>query len=616
MSRPRINRLRVTGAGKPAAEIEFGPGLTLITGMSDTGKTHVLECIDYALAAKSPPRPLPESIGYGLLCLELRKDADTYVIARSLTDPEIATIHVGSLADAALDEGQNVKVHISAAKDPRETLSGWLLALCGFDPHTPVIKNQKGDSQSLSFRNVVPFVLVNESEVIDTRSPVLSPQQIQQTASRSVFQMLLTGEAPSPEELAALQKAHRQHETARQRVDLLDPIIGELREEIQKSGGNRQQLEADLESIDQELATVSEAVSASGDRVRALIEQRNAALRRADKAERKAASARELTERFGLLAQHYTADVRRLEFVLEGGHFFQQLTATHCPTCGREIEPEAQCHPESDDYEQIERSARVEIDKLTPRMQDLIKAIDDAGADTTGAEELAASERARGQHLDAEIKQVANPSADAARGRVRAITVRRREIEGHLLRFRELDRYVQARQEAVAAASRKLDRYRPEQDLPSLQALSAEIRSLLNTWKFPLQTDLFFNTETDDLMIDGKSRQAFGKGARAITHAAFTIGLMNYCLARNTPHPGFVAIDTPLTPFRGVKDEIADPELTRDVHTGFLYSLAVSQTGGQAIVIENVEAPNVIRGHAAIHEFDGPDGPGRNGFYP
>jgi hypothetical protein len=615
MTRPKIQMLRVSGAGKSPAELDFGPALTLITGMSDTGKTHVLECIDYALASGAAPRELPESVGYDRIALELEKDGATYVIGRSLTDPDNATIFSGALSEWDGVDGKAVKVHVSP-QNPLETLSGWLLALSNFDVAAPVVRNQKGQTQSLSFRTVVPFIVVNESDVIDTISPVLPPQSVQQTASRSIFQMLLTGDAPSPAEVEALQNAHRQREVATQRIDVLEPIIDELRGEIKEAGINRQELEADLERIDRELADLSETVSASGNHARALMVERNTALSNADKAQREANAALELEERFGLLAEHYKADVRRLEFVLEGGHFFQQISASHCPTCGQRVDHDIECHPEGATFKQIERAAAAEMKKLKPRMDDLTQAIHDAATDMRAATQEAARSRARAKSLDAEIAEVANPTAEAARGRVRTITKRRREVEGSLLRFRELDRYLHARQEAEVVIGKKIDRYRPEQDVPSLRAFGEEVRKLLTQWKFPLQSDVYFSTESDDLVIDGKERNAFGKGARAVTHAAFTVGLMNYCLSAGTPHPGFVIIDTPLTPFRGIKDDVEDPQLTRDVHTSLLYSLATTTSEGQTIIIENVSTPDAIRGHAAIHEFAGPDGPGRKGFYP
>jgi hypothetical protein len=57
---------------------------------------------------------------------------------------------------------------------------------------------------------------------------------------------------------------------------------------------------------------------------------------------------------------------------------------------------------------------------------------------------------------------------------------------------------------------------------------------------------LRFGKLTSDHVIAGKRRGSRGKGMRAITHAAFTIGLLEYCRQSGKANPGFVALDSPL----------------------------------------------------------------------
>jgi hypothetical protein len=51
-------------------------------------------------------------------------------------------------------------------------------------------------------------------------------------------------------------------------------------------------------------------------------------------------------------------------------------------------------------------------------------------------------------------------------------------------------------------------------------------------------------------LADDQYRSAHGKGVRAILHAAFTIGLAQYCFDRDIAHPGFVVLDSPLVTYR------------------------------------------------------------------
>lgn len=112
----------------------------------------------------------------------------------------------------------------------------------------------------------------------------------------------------------------------------------------------------------------------------------------------------------------------------------------------RESGGELDRHPESAQFLDIEKAARAEIAKLSPRLKDLDVAIEEAVGREVAEEQIADRARKRAEDLDREVEEVANPSATAARGRVADVTARRRSLEEQLLRFRELDRYLAARQ--------------------------------------------------------------------------------------------------------------------------------------------------------------------------
>jgi DNA repair ATPase RecN len=58
----QLRALRVTGKMKEPAEIAFGPGLNVISGASSTGKSYLLQCIDFACGAGTKPKVIDESI--------------------------------------------------------------------------------------------------------------------------------------------------------------------------------------------------------------------------------------------------------------------------------------------------------------------------------------------------------------------------------------------------------------------------------------------------------------------------------------------------------------------------------------------------------------------------
>ena len=122
--------------------------------------------------------------------------------------------------------------------------------------------------------------------------------------------------------------------------------------------------------------------------------------------------------------------------------------------------------------------------------------------------------------------------------------------------------------------------------------LSLRIEKILRAWNFPGDCRVHFDKLASDFVIDGKPRGSRGKGLRAITHAAVTLGLLEYCQENALPHPGFVVLDSPLLAY--FKPE-GDEELAlqgTDLKERF-YDYLVQHHGqnSQVIIIENQHPP-------------------------
>lgn len=174
MSRAILRRLRVSGVGRASAEIDFGPTLTLITGRSDTGKTHIVECLDFALGDGGLPKEIPERDGYDEVALELQHGGSIFVISRRMSKPDVARIFTGALDDWDGQAGETFPVSIGQAPKSSETLSGWLLQVSGFDVDAPIISNKKGKHQRLSFRTFAPMAIVDEEAIITSPDPAVT----------------------------------------------------------------------------------------------------------------------------------------------------------------------------------------------------------------------------------------------------------------------------------------------------------------------------------------------------------------------------------------------------------------------------------------------------------
>jgi hypothetical protein len=75
---------------------------------------------------------------------------------------------------------------------------------------------------------------------------------------------------------------------------------------------------------------------------------------------------------------------------------------------------------------------------------------------------------------------------------------------------------------------------------------SLKLEQILKAWNFPGECRVHYDKDASDFVIDGKPRGSRGKGLRAITHAAVSIALLEYCQEHELPHPGFLLLDSPL----------------------------------------------------------------------
>jgi hypothetical protein len=124
-----------------------------------------------------------------------------------------------------------------------------------------------------------------------------------------------------------------------------------------------------------------------------------------------------------------------------------------------------------------------------------------------------------------------------------------------------------------------------------------------------------FDLKARDLFINGKNRTSYRKDLRAITQAAFTIGLLEFCRRNETPHPGFVVLDSPLLSYRE-PDDANDNLRETDLNSRFYAFIESLPDDRQVIVVENIDAPADVKASEQSIEFTRLDAKGRYGFFP
>lgn len=609
MSTPgfHIIRLALTGSEVEDAEVRFGNGLNVVTGPSDTGKTFILQCIDYMCGAGSRPPAIPEASRYDAIEMRIkaRRDNQEMTLRRSLSG--------GAFRLSA--EGQEDRILGPQHQgDNVNTLSYFLLELTGL-AGKKVRKNQRGETRTLSFRDLAHLAIISEEAVIRSSSPVLTGQYVNKTVEKSVFRLLLSGQDDSS--VVAVDDSRVSEARIDAKIELLQQLIEQAQRECEELG-----LDASLAELQNQLSRI-EAIyqQATGELSQAEMsvgeveQSRRDTWKQLRQVESRLDVLAGLGQRFDLLNQQYISDLHRLEAISEAGIRLGQLNEERCPVCGAPAEHHDEEHQGSaEDLVTVAVACAREAQRVRTLIEDLSITQRDVAAETEELQEIRLQRQTALDTLRMEINERLRPRMQALLQGVRQ-SQEQRELIHHkvelLKRLDELRNIV----DTLAGEQAGSPTSATNQDVPTadVEQFCREVEHRLQAWQFPDVGRVTFDSTTWDVIIGGRPRTSHGKGVRAVTHAAFSMSILSHCIRRQLPHPGIVIIDSPLVVYR--EPDVDEAGFTQDVKGQFFRDVAASFAESQIIVLENEAVPDALMTEfgATVIRFTGTN-VGRWGF--
>jgi hypothetical protein len=604
-----LRRLALTGPGKEPAEVTFRRGLNVIAGPSDTGKSFIAQCIDYALGSGDPPKEIPEAGGYSSVVLQIEANSDqrVYTLERSLRGGEVL----------CRTDGQPDRVLVAKHQGGKDdTVSQFLLDLSGLGTKK-VRTNDRGVTRPLSFRDIARLVIIDEETVITEDSPILSGQVLHKTVERGVFRLLLTGTDDS----SIIAKEDPKVTKGRQagKVELLEELLTNTRERLADLGemGTLTDERERLIRVEASIHTALAERSAAEASVVPLQAKRGAAWSALRAVESKLAVVSELQTRFDLLHEQYSSDLRRLETIAEAGVRLDQLKEERCPMCGAPAEHHDHAHLEAQPAPaNVSRACQAEAARTAQLLQDL------QATRTSTAAEIEQLQGSRDTHegeltaISTELKALMQRHVDVAARKVDDLRARAETCRKAI----ELLEHVQELEELLGEANKPKRKDRTDvagAGVSTAQAdpFSKEVEALLKAWHFPDLDRVSFSENDQDVVISGRPRKSHGKGVRAITRAAFNLALLRLCVEDERPFPNFILIDSPLLVYE--EPDADESSFPQDIKQHFWSDVKTSFAEAQVIIIENskqLPADDTII-DANVVLFTGND-QGRRGFIP
>jgi hypothetical protein len=337
--------------------------------------------------------------------------------------------------------------------------------------------------------------------------------------------------------------------------------------------------------------------------------------KRRQDAEERLVEIRVLLERFALLQRHYGSDVERLKGIEEAGTLFSSLGDGTCPLCGAEPAHQHKSEACEGNPEEVVLAAQAELGKIALLQDDLSKTIDQLAKESKSLERRLPNLEGSIAELSMFIESQVSPNLRSMRQSYSELADKKAEVREALGLYRTF-KDLQDRKAALEAEVKNSGGDPADSDLPSssIHHFSTVVLDLLKEWHFPNVQSVHFDQRQRDLVIDGKNRTSFGKGLRAITQSAFSIGLLKYCRQQSTPHPGFVILDSPLLSYKEPDGEDDDLRHT-DLKQRFYHLLKGLPEDQQVIIVENTDPPADVQLLPQAIKFTSNPGDGRAGLF-
>jgi hypothetical protein len=610
-----LEKLSVFGSNIETAEVDFADGLNVISGASDTGKSYICGLIDFAFGASQLPRAIEVAQPYSGVILRLkdRATAKTYEIERSLGggDAQIRTIG----ADGKKRNQRTVAAKHSA-ENP-DTLSTFLLGLSGFEK-TRIRKNARGDTRTLSFRDIAFLAVVDEGRIISEEPPQLSGSVIDRTVESEVFRLLVSG-IVSAVPIAMLKATTAQGLKAQ--LEIVAQMIGGI--------------EAELDAIKVEPATVADELAAIDEirsqSIRAYEVARLELVKVESELAELAVKLREeegrlvvsegLHRRFLLLEKHYNSDLDRFTTVREVGEKLGFLPETACPVCG--AAPEAHRHEDILAHFQpqlVAAAAESERGKTLVLRNDLVSVLN-------GIVSEIENRKMSRENLQAEIGRLQKFISEEVQSRAHISAAQMKEQDkrrdvllrgsGLIEQLEELKARVEILKKVNKGGKAKAETRSSLAETSEMDAFAQQVQAVLTAWKYSDAGRVVFSDKNQDLVIGNQNRADHGKGVRALTCAAFISSLMKHCRTLGLAHPGLVVLDSPLVVYRDPDKNASELKKIKQsgVKESFYQTMADGLCQGQVIVLENEDPSAALQKKINYIHFTKAK-QGRYGFFP
>lgn len=565
-----FSRVTARGIGKRDSFVDFTPGLNIICGHSNTGKTAVARCIDFALG-KMGDFPIDETFGYDQVELLVQAAEGTISITRNFHKDQVDVV---TNIPGTYSGKYNLK-YSQSKKTGLPVLSDLLLNAMGIRTPCEIIKNIDFKRTPLTLRTFLHMMLFLNNDIGNVGSVLEPKESMQKTVFFSSLLFLMTGSNfPEHDEQTKKEIRIAERNAILRYVNRQISNISEKKKVLQKQMTAFQGID-----VEQQMTALIAGIEQTESAISAALSRRQELVQEISELQEKMTEAELMKSRYTALKSQYTADIKRLTFIADGE---MERNAhdknTVCPFCESHFTPK-------DDETYIE-SARGELSRIVTQMNDLTKAEQSLAEEMRWMSEEMAKLDAEKDSIESHIQQELRPKAEAMRKSLadyKSFLQLKREMS--VIDDFAVGWEADLRNPPVEPESALQYHPREHFDDDFKRLINQYYKDILRECNYSTEPIVAnFNISDFDIEINGHKKSTHeGQGYTSFVNSVTALTFRHYLAHHGKYYPGFLIIDTPLL---GLDQGVAD-SAPESMCSGLFRYFMNHQEEGQLIIIEN-----------------------------
>lgn len=585
-----IEKIIVTGSGKTDSIIELSNGVNIIYGPSNTGKTYIVKCIDYMFGSER--EPIDISTGYQYIKIIVRTQCGTITMSRKIGENKIEV----SSNDNNVPSGKYATKASRTNYD--KTINSVWLSLIGINDLHLVISNENYKKQILSWRTFSHMFMLTETKIISEYSAILSGRDTSNTAVIASLIFLLSGQDFAETETKDTKEIKEAKKNA---------VKAYINKELFSLSERNQELLAQLKEnpnidIAVEIEKIMAEISTNEKRINSSIEENQKILAQLYEKNENLSECNVLLNRYDELTTQYDADLKRLNFIVDGEANLNASFSTHCPFCDGEVVVK-----KNQNY--ID-AAKSDYKKIKLQAKDLESASKELRSEKLSLEQEIGTLMAKKKSIEELIEKELKPQVFNLKEKLStykdAIECQK-EID--ILKKLSEQKTADMIENDTDEESELKFKVKEHLDYSFINELSNGIKSFLENCNYDNLLSVIFDKADMDIVINGKKKSSNGKGYNAYFNSVVAIVLSRYMASKAKYSPDFLVLDSPILSLK--EKETKKPSET--MRNTLFENIVDNQKGIQTIVIEN-EIPEINYKDANIIHFTKEKNNGRYGF--